>query len=681
MNRSKIAHYNLYGIPMRIVQLIILVFLLSSCGGIQMLSGGKKEKLYTDAFTAKIETIKTNYKAGKKEEALGELLKMDEKLLMPTERALRRNLIGVIYFSKADFEKAIFNFDQALLTSRLDEGLTAQIYLNLASCYYKLDLIEKAYSTMSAATFNTLSANELSKFHKLKYRLAKELGKDRDVIISLIHYLGNKTKISDFKSDPLYEMLMSRFVKLETKEKFKIFEEFEERETLIVGYLAYLEAEKLYYSGEKGEAEDLLGWVEKGFNKYPEIDSLVKNFGFRMENTAKIDTNAIGILLPLSGKRANFGQRALKGFDAAMLQLKEKGESTPFNIHIKDSLGSGVVGAQAVRELVEKNFVSVIVGGLFPNEAEKEYLEAKRHGVFFISLSQIYLPKEQKDHLLLEVPGSIESQINQLFSPEMLEKFGRKAAIIYPKTQRGASIVDEFWRKSILNEVEVTDVLGFEKKGGDYRLPVKKLLGLQYPRERQEEYDILEEIYALEDNRSMRRIQTLKPQVDFDWVFIPSFPLEAIQIIPSFTYYDAFNVTIFGGPSWRSKRLKQESYKFKNIHLVGDDVKDLGEYFTKWFITKYERPPGLIEMRAFDSFQIINGLIKDRTFSTREELDLHIRGLSELDGLTGSFKLGEGVWLKKMVSLHLRNGKLNKDFVIGTQVETLEAPSSKEESP
>ncbi len=638
---------------------LTVLLLLSNCSDISMISRGSRDDLYSSEFLKKIDGIKTLFKRGESDKALTQLKAFDEKLMLPSEKAMRRNLIGIIYFGKTNYEQAIFNFDQALATSRLDENLTAQIYLNLSSSYYKLGMNEKAFEVLKNAPYTALENAESIKFHKLRYKLAQELGQDREALISLIYTLAPKNKISELRIDPLYEVLVGKFRKLDQREKYKVFEEFEEQKPFVIGYMAYLEAEKVYYSGEKSDASDLIGWIEDNFKDYPEIVTLLDGFTYRVENYAKLNRLNIGVVLPLTGKNKSYGQRALMGVDAALRELKKKMPNSPeFKVIIKDSKGSGVVGANQVTNLVENDFVSVIIGGLYSNEATKEFEAAKKRGVFYISLSQVYLDKEDKDHLLLEVPGSIESQMNQLFSQEVLTNFGNRAAIVYPESKRGISYVNEFWRKAKLNGIPVTGVYGYDKEAKDFRAPIKNLLGLEYPRARMEEYKILQEIHELEDNRTIRRIQTLGPQTDFDWVFIPMFPLEAIQIIPVFKYYDAKNVPVIGGPSWRSKRLSDESYKFNNIYFVGDDVAETSEELSSDFAKAYSKSLGLIELRAFDSMKIALDLVASGEFETRDELDMNIRKLEKFNGSTGEWILQDGIWMKKMASLYFRRGNI-----------------------
>jgi len=641
---------------------LTLLLLLSSCG-VTMIKTGSRSDLYTETFITKLDSIKAKYRQGEGDVALKSLMEMPEEGLLPSEKAMRRNLIGVILFSKEDYEKAIFNFDLALSSSRLDEALTAQIHLNLASSYYKLGYMQKAFASAKLSDYTKLTKPEAKKHHKLTYKLAKELERDNDVIESLLLYLSDKRGISDLKNDPMYEHLLSGFVKMKSRDKVQLLERFEDSKSFVVGYLAYLEAEKIYYDGQKESAKDYLEWIKKRFEGTDELIALVDNFYFRVENFAKMNQRSIGVILPLSGERKDYGERALLGIDTGLSEINGKlPEGEKITLHIMDSEGSGAVGAYRVKDLIEKHSVGAIIGGLFSTEATKEYQEARKNGVLFVSLAQIFLPKEEKDHLLLEIPGSIESQVARVFSSEMLQVFGKNAAILYPQSQRGEAYVSEFWRRAQQSGVSITGIGHYDKNQTDYRDPVRSLLGLQNTRARKEELDLLNEIHSLEDRRTIRRIQTLKPILDFDWIFIPAYPKEALQIIPSFTYFDAFNLKMLGGPSWRSRMLSRHSSKLGKLFFVGDDVRPVSKNFIQQFTAKYKARPRLIEIRAYDSISILQDVFADKKFETRDELDIHLRSQTEITGLTGSWHLDDSIWIKKMSSLMLKRGKISNLF-------------------
>lgn len=641
----------------RMIVSSVLLILAVSCSGISVIQGPDSSKLYRDSFKEHIQQARSLFTAKKTNEALKKLHDLADTSLLPVEVAFKYNLIGVIHFNTGKLEEAINYFNKALPQSSLDSSLAAQIYLNLASCYYKLGLAEKAYSYIMLGDYRSLAKNEQQKFFLLRYRLSKELGQQNSIVTSLIGYLGIKESIDDLRNDNLYQVLMDQYSKISYPENIQLLMEFEKSQFIVVAYMAYLEAEKLYYSGMKSQTEDLLKWVSDNF-KAPQIEKLISDFTNRIQNVSKIEANSIGVILPLGDKeKAQFARRVLLGMDAFLANLNKKVE-VPYKIIVKDSKGSGSAGAYMVKDLISKHYVSVIIGGLFPNEAAQEYLEAKKNGAIFISLSEVQLPAIEKGHLLIEVPGSIESQVSALLSDDFLDAFGRRVAVIYPETEIGKSYINEFWRKSQGKGVDVTNVFSYIPNQNDYRDPVKKVLGLYFKRQRMEEFELLDDIQGLEKNSTIRRVQVLMPQSNFDWVFIPSNPKEAKQIIPSFNYFDAFDVKKVGIPSWRTKKLQQDSVKLGKLFFVGNNFQGISKDFMQNFVERYKRSPGVIEVNAFDAIQLAHDIIKSHSISNREELDMALRTTENLQGVTGIWKLEDNLWLKNMIVLELYKKKI-----------------------
>lgn len=644
-----------------------LVFFLSlgffhSCSGVRVITPGDRASLYTESFLNKIEQVKQLYAQGEIDQALLKLRGMPQESLLPTEEALKRNLIGVIQFSMGNYQQAIFQFDGALSNSRLDPELTAQIHLNLASTYFKLDQFERAFTAITRSLPEHLAEEEAIKHHRLLYTLSRELGRDREAAIALIRLLGTREKISEIRSDVYFSELMTHFFALNRREKLRIIEMFKEDLNLAAGLLAFLEAERIYYSGNKSESLDILNWLERRFARQDELIQMVRNFVYRLENFTQMDQRAIGIVVPLSGERRALGERLLLGIDFALQELAQELGQKPFDLYIMDGQDGPAIGAYRVNELIEQHNVALIIGGTTPEEAEKQYRQARQKGVFYISLSQIPIPRVEKNHLLLELPGSLESQIARLFREDMLETFGRRAAIVYPETPLGEAYVHEFWAQAALNQVSVNGVTSYPEGLNDFRDPIRLLLGLSHPRNRAEEAELLEEIHSLERRRGVRRVNTLRPQFDFDWVFIPSGPVEALQIIPNFNYFDAHNLKIVGVPSWRSRAMLRESNRLGEIFFIGDDLRPIDPIFAEKFSALYQRSPALVEVRGRDAMGIAAYLLKDKDFPNRDDFDIHLRQLSSLEGLTGSWAMSENIWIKDMPPLRMRRGQMRAVF-------------------
>lgn len=648
---------------MKRLLLFLSLLALFGCGGVSLINRGT-EDLYTKEFIAKIERAKGVYSQGNSKEAIRLLNQIKEEMILPSERSMKRNLLGVIHFSKGEYEQAIFQFNLGLSSSSLDQKLTAQIHLNLASSYFKLNDIDNTLSTLLLCDFKRLKGKEFTNFHKLRINVSKELGKKRIVVESLMWLLSDKSDLLSLKSAPEFSELVAQYFSLDQSERLRMVKDFNSDNILISGYLTYLEVEQLHAMAKREDALELAEWIEDRYEDNSELMGIVLNFKARLQNYSALNQFSIGIVLPLSGKKSVFGQRALAGIDHAVRTYNSKNQGkdnfTPIQLHVADSKGSAIVGKKKVVDLIENKNVAILVGGLFSNEASAEYEIAKRFGTFFISLSQIYSDKGKKDHLLVEIPGSVESQVAVLFSDKFLNTFGNNGAIIYPTTDRGQAYVDEFWRIANLKGVKVSNIHSYEKTNTDHRETVQRLLGLRFKRERQEELDILKELHELEGATSIRRIQTLKPEIDFDWTFMPSFPSEALQLIPSFGYYDAFNIPLIGDPSWRSNTVSRESFKLGRLYFVDSDVPKGESEFSKSFTMRYKKRPRLIEILGYEAFEVANNILRMGKYESRSALESSLKSLESLKGLTGNWTLSDNVWLKSMNTMSLYRGKTTR---------------------
>ncbi|HAZ12793.1 MAG: hypothetical protein A2X86_04195 [Bdellovibrionales bacterium GWA2_49_15] len=650
-----------------LLKLLVLVFFVS-CGGVTMLERKDVAGLYEKTFIAQIDQIKEIYRQGKIKEALEKLHAIDEGKLKDPEKALRRNLIGVVYFSQENFEQAIYNFNMGLTTSGQDYFLSGQIKLNLASSYFKLGLHDKASEILKDIPDDSLSLSEAQKAHKLATKIADVTGNFYLGATAAAKMLPVSSTLVEIKNDPSFEILLGYFNKLTATEKKVVIEEVLKNHALLASYIAYLEAERSFFIGDKTEASRLLEFAKTQSGNSVEIQELVKNFESRSENFSKVNATLIAVILPLSGKNAEFGQRALMGIDSALKEVnaihgkpghgkQSAKRAEEIKIIVRDSQGLGSVGSRQVAELIENNNVVAVIGGLVPKEAEKEYFEAKKHGTVFLSLSSLFIPRDQKDYLLLEIPGSIEGQMAALFSDNFLNSVGKRAGIVYPQSEMGQAYLDEFWRKAEAHGVEVTGASSYQVMETDFRPIVQLMLGLKYPNMREEEYDLLSRIHVLEKT-NMRRIQTLPPEVDFDWVFVPAYPKEALQIIPTFAYFDAYKMKFIGGPSWRSEIIAKSSSKAQKLFFIGDTVSEVSEEFSKSFFKEHQTYPKLIELRCYDGLKILAGILANQSFASRDEFDTYWRGREKLVGLTGSWGLSEGLWLKAMASLGFDHGEI-----------------------
>jgi ABC-type branched-subunit amino acid transport system substrate-binding protein len=637
--------------------LLLIIFLIASCT--QMKTKTLDESHISLQVKTKLDEARDLMKLEKPKLAMSKLSELNDKNLAPIEKAIKYNLKGVSLFNMGEVDKAILNFEVSEKYSPIGTQLFSQVQLNMASGHFILNHFEELNRCLEKIDLKHLSGPEVKKYAQLALNYGNKTENNEMIVRSSLLLLGDVKTLEEINSSILYEPLKIAFSKINLEDKNKLIEKFSQSQNLAVAKMAILEADERYISGDRSGAQHLISWLDSEFNNNDEVKKFIKDFELRLENANRISTHNIGLVLPLTGEKSSFGQKALTSVSTG---LKVLGLSENIKIHTKDSGDSPSQAAQAVLELIRQEKVSFIIGGLFPENAKAEYLEAKKYGVLYISLSQINLPKEKKNHLLIEVQGSIESQIETLLSDEMIEKFGSRLGVIFPENEAGKSYIDEIWRKVTLKNLQMTSVASFPKNTHDYRDTAQLFLGLKYPRERSEELKILDDVYSMEKT-SIRRVQTLPPVLDFDWVFLATFPHEASQLISTLGYYDANRIKVIGGPSWVSKSMVKEQKNLGTLYFIGDDPKDFDRQLINKFQEMYGRQAGLIEILAFDAVKLgAEALLASGNVNSRDDFDAKLKAKGSLKGLSTFWQLRDGVWLKRMNAMSITHGEIVKLF-------------------
>jgi hypothetical protein len=642
---------------------ISLLVLISACSGMQTPQKPIDESEVSAEVRMKLDQARDLIRANQPKPAIGKLSELNDNNLSPLEKALKYNLKGVTLFNMGEVHKSILNFQVAEKYTPKDTQLFSQVQLNMASGHYMLNEYNELKSRLGQIQTQSLTPGELKKFAQLELAYGNKFKNDIMIVTASANLLSDAKNFSEVQGSNLYSPMKESYEKLSSIDRISILEKFNGTTNLAIAYLGRSEIENRLVSGDKSAASDLVSWLRSQFVGNEEVNLFLKEYDLRVSNSARISSSDIGLVLPLTGEKASFGQKALAGVDTG---LKVMGLAKNIKVHTKDSLDLPARGAEAVLELIREDKVSMIIGGLFPESATAEYLEARKFGVLYISLSQINLPKEEKNHHLIEVQGSIESQVATLLSDEMVNKFGPRIGVIYPENEGGKAYLEEIWRKSSQKNLLVTSIAGFPKNSHDYRDSAQLFLGLKYPRERSEELKILEDVYEYERS-SIRRVQTLPPVIDFDWVFIASYPHEATQIIPTLGYYDANRIKVVGGPSWVSNSMVKEQKNLGTLYFVGDDPKDINHEMLTKFQEIYGKPASFIEILGLDAMKIgSEALNLTGNVGSRDDFDARLKSAGKLKGLTTEWEFKEGVWLKKMNSMTITRGEIVKLFQADT---------------
>ena len=321
----------------------------------------------------------------------------------------------------------------------------------------------------------------------------------------------------------------------------------------------------------------------------------------------------LGVVLPLSGRYAPFGEAVLQGillaadifqgqagvegppYDAnpgvspaepLPLASEEEGQSvflssgkmrpaarpsdSGVRLLIRDSGGDPDRAAAAVREFAADDRVVAVIGPIFSGESDAAARQAERLGIPLLALSnRLALPNEKKWVFRLRMTP--EDEVGALVEYAVEEMDLSRFAILYPMNRYGRGMRTRYWDRVRELGGQVVAVAGYDPVATDFNDPIRKLVG----------YDLLtpDEQIALEERaKAMRRGRRLEPEdagllreilysqlgpdlrplpplVDFDALFIPD-SHEKIQLIaPQLAFHEIDGVQLLGSSQWNDPEL------------------------------------------------------------------------------------------------------------------------------
>ncbi|WP_299980589.1 penicillin-binding protein activator [Desulfobacula sp.] len=360
--------------------------------------------------------------------------------------------------------------------------------------------------------------------------------------------------------------------------------------------------------------------------------------------------NTIGCLLPLTGKYAVFGQRALSGIQLAIQELSKK-YSREFKLIIKDTQANSNIAIEGIRQLHQKNVAGIIGPLLAVNQAGRE---AEKLQIPLIALTQKSDFPLQGDYLFANFITP-EMQVQTLGAYLFLKLGIKKVAILYPNEKYGKKYMGLFW--DIVDEYdgEVVGVEPYDGKKTDFAEPIQKLTGQFFPLP-----DFLKpEAIEPENNAALYEDQNIdllqiaieseirkeneeeKIQIDFEALFIPDSPSRVNLILPQLAFNDARGMYLIGTNLWHHKSLLKEAKGYNKHAIITDGFFDGSQnsatvQFTKKFESLFKTKPKFLEAISYDTASMLFLTAMDETIDSRQTLKDALQGKRIFEGVTGN---------------------------------------------
>jgi ABC-type branched-subunit amino acid transport system substrate-binding protein/TolA-binding protein len=532
---------------------------------------------------------------------------------------------ATLYYSRNQYEEALPLFLEVIDKYPVNEQ-RAEINLLLAKTYFHLEKYPE--SRLSALQWLELYEDYPGK-EEIFFLLGQNARELKDY--PRVFYWWFKVLESPQTTEEKKEEIRSRLLDLiyeATEEELKEMAVYA-RESNLIFPIYYRLATSYLLTNRLEEAQELAIKIMR-FAGEGEWFTVAKELMEKAQRVIQVEPNVIGCLLPLSGPFAIYGQEVLHGLELGLDIFRETDENlSSLELVIMDTEGESERACEAIRELAEKERVLVTIGPLLSRVAEEVVTIAQELGIPIITLSQsegITSAGEMVFQNCLTPEDQVRSLTNKVLGEIELKRF----AILHPDNAYGRYFMNKFWDEVEFHGGTVNAVEAYDPKDTDFATPIKKMVGLFYPRPKPE---------TEEEEGSEKKPD---PIIDFDAVFIPDSYERAGLIASQLAFYDVVEATLLGTNLWNSPKLIEIAGRyvhgaiFPSGFFPGSGFRGVGG-FVEQYQLNFQQKPGLLAAIGYDTIRIIKEIVREQgeDIRTREDLRSAVAGIEGFEGVTG----------------------------------------------
>lgn len=381
----------------------------------------------------------------------------------------------------------------------------------------------------------------------------------------------------------------------------------------------------------------------------------------QLESSKFVESKTIGVVLPLTGKNAAIGQKALRGVELG-LGLNNPGSG--FRLAVMDSEGNPDNARRGVERLVKEDNAIAIIGSLLSKTAPAVAAKADELGVPTIGLSQKSGLTDIGPSVFRNALTS-EMQVRYLVRTAMEDYGMKRFAIVYPNDPYGVEYTNLFWDEVLARGGTIASVQTYNPKETDFRYAIQRLVGTYYIEGRVDEYNArIKQASEVEKKKSTRQSheeEVLPPIVDFDAVFIPDSAKAMGQIAAFLSFNRVKSVKLIGTNLWNTPGLAKRAGNFANSLMFVDSFLPqtaAHSRFVQEYKALYNEDPSLIEIQAYDSALILRQLVAQGA-ATRESLTRELTSLKKFPGALGTLNMSQDREIQRpLIALTLEKGEI-----------------------
>jgi ABC-type branched-subunit amino acid transport system substrate-binding protein len=357
----------------------------------------------------------------------------------------------------------------------------------------------------------------------------------------------------------------------------------------------------------------------------------------------------VGIVLPLSGRYATFGELVRRGMDLA-LELHQERADNQFSFVYRDGSDDPEQSARAVSELAEGERVMAIAGPLTGAAAQAAASRAQELNVPLLTLSQLDGLPEAGDYIFRDSLTS-HQQVQALVRYAMEGRQLTSFAVLNPENRLGREMKDLFIREVESRGGRITSQQSYAENLTDFRRQIKLLKG---------------EDPKAPDPEPVRPGAELPPPkpLSFEALFIPDYADRISLIAPQLAFFGIENLPLLGINGWNSPELVRLAGRFVEgaVFVDGffrDSPHPLVQEFVDRYSKKFGEEPSILEAQGYDAAGILLSLLERAEIRTREDLRLALSLVRNYPGVTGATSFTQqGDAEKNLFLLQVQDGNI-----------------------
>jgi len=398
--------------------------------------------------------------------------------------------------------------------------------------------------------------------------------------------------------------------------------------------------------GQQARAKQLLQMVLASSVTFPywqEAEMLLQRAS--LDNWFNRDS--IGVLLPLSGRFASYGELVKRGLELALNEHNKT--RLPVRFFYRDTAVEGISASQSVSSLADDEKVMAIIGPLLGTDAEEAARRAQLELVPLLTLSQREgLP--QVGNFIFRDSLTPQLQIKTLVQYAMA-KGNISFSVLRPENRLGEQMTDLFVTEVRRLGGEIVDIASYPEDATDFRSQIRQLLW-EGPEEEKPETEG-EPVPELE-----------YPLAPFHALFIPDYADHIGLLAPQLMFYGIKDVTLLGINGWNAPELASRAGRFLEQAVFVDsffrDSKNPEVWrFVELYRQTYKEEPSVLEAQAFDAANLLLEVMDDSTVRNRDDLRQALNSLRNFRGVTGTTGFDQyGEALKKLYLLRIQRGRI-----------------------